>query len=253
MQRAAERRAGVIGSLVVCTVLYLLVAAIMTGVISYTQLGGSESARLWRTSWTASATGGRRQSSRLVPSLRYHFSFDRAALRAVAHHDEDGSRRADSCVRCRHQPDLSHTGAVDSRVRQRHRDHVGAPALSELAELTNIGTLAAFVLVCVGVIVLRRAEPLRPRKFSCPGYPYVPILGALMSLGLMFGLPGLTSAPIRHLDGARTGDLFPIRKKSQPHEQSRRCPRRRREVVASTTTIISSGTLLGACLQGLTF
>jgi basic amino acid/polyamine antiporter, APA family len=51
--------------------------------------------------------------------------------------------------------------------------------LTALAELVNIGTLAAFVLVSVGVIILRRTRPDLPRAFKVPGYPAVPILSAL--------------------------------------------------------------------------
>jgi APA family basic amino acid/polyamine antiporter len=56
-------------------------------------------------------------------------------------------------------------------------------------ELTNIGTLFAFVIVSVGVIALRIREPDRPRPFRCPGYPVTPVLSALCCIGLMAGLP----------------------------------------------------------------
>ena len=51
--------------------------------------------------------------------------------------------------------------------------------LSELAELVNIGTLFAFVLVAIGVIVLRRTRPDLKRAFRCPGVPVVPVLAVL--------------------------------------------------------------------------
>jgi basic amino acid/polyamine antiporter, APA family len=56
-------------------------------------------------------------------------------------------------------------------------------------ELTNIGTLFAFLLVALGVIVLRVREPDRPRPFRCPGYPVTPVLAALSCLALIAGLP----------------------------------------------------------------
>ena len=64
--------------------------------------------------------------------------------------------------------------------------------LTELAELVNIGTLFAFVLVAIGVIVLRRTRPDLERAFRCPGVPVVPILAALASIYLMLNLPGAT-------------------------------------------------------------
>ncbi|PYJ19336.1 MAG: amino acid permease, partial [Verrucomicrobia bacterium] len=64
--------------------------------------------------------------------------------------------------------------------------------IGSLAELTNIGTLFAFVLVCLGVIVLRRKEASRPRPFRVPFSPVFPIVGTLMCLVLMLSLPILT-------------------------------------------------------------
>jgi APA family basic amino acid/polyamine antiporter len=64
--------------------------------------------------------------------------------------------------------------------------------LSELAELVNIGTLFAFILVAIGVLVLRRTRPDLPRAFRCPGVPVVPILAVLASFYLMLNLPGAT-------------------------------------------------------------
>jgi APA family basic amino acid/polyamine antiporter len=64
--------------------------------------------------------------------------------------------------------------------------------INEVVELTNIGTLFAFILVAVGVMVLRRTDPDRPRPFKTPLVPLVPILAILMCGYLMFELPGVT-------------------------------------------------------------
>jgi APA family basic amino acid/polyamine antiporter len=61
--------------------------------------------------------------------------------------------------------------------------------INEMVELTNIGTLFAFVLVCAGVIILRRTDPDRPRTFRTPLVPLIPLLGIAMCLYLMLGLP----------------------------------------------------------------
>src|ERR671910_754942 len=84
---------------------------------------------------------------------------------------------------------------VHTRFRTPHRITIitGAVAgllafwlpLTALAELVNIGTLAAFVLVSIGVIVLRRSRPDLPRAFKVPGYPVVPILSAIACFLLM--------------------------------------------------------------------
>jgi len=64
--------------------------------------------------------------------------------------------------------------------------------LGELAELVNIGTLFAFVVVAIGVVLLRRSRPELPRAFRCPAVPFVPILSVLASFYLMLNLPALT-------------------------------------------------------------
>jgi basic amino acid/polyamine antiporter, APA family len=70
---------------------------------------------------------------------------------------------------------------------------VGIPAgiwdIGTLGDLTNIGTLFAFVVVSVGVIILRRAQPDRPRSFRVPWVPFLPMLSILCCLVLMLSLP----------------------------------------------------------------
>jgi APA family basic amino acid/polyamine antiporter len=52
-----------------------------------------------------------------------------------------------------------------------------------------MGTLLAFAIVCAGVLILRRTEPDTPRPFKTPGMPWVPVVGTLICLYLMSGLP----------------------------------------------------------------
>jgi len=61
--------------------------------------------------------------------------------------------------------------------------------IATLTQLTSMGTLLAFVMVSLGVLVLRRVNPTASRPFKTPWMPYVPILGALICLAQMFGLP----------------------------------------------------------------
>ena len=64
--------------------------------------------------------------------------------------------------------------------------------IGSLADLTNIGTLFAFVLVCLGVNVLRRTDRTRSRPFRVPLTPWFPILGVIFCVALMLSLPILT-------------------------------------------------------------
>jgi APA family basic amino acid/polyamine antiporter len=64
--------------------------------------------------------------------------------------------------------------------------------IGDAADMTNIGTLFAFVLVCLGVIVLRRTKPDQRRPFRIPFMPWIPLLGMAACLGLMAFLPTMT-------------------------------------------------------------
>ena len=61
-----------------------------------------------------------------------------------------------------------------------------------MVDLTNIGTLFAFVLVCFGIIILRVKEPHRHRSFKVPFSPIIPLLGVATCIFLMTGLPAIT-------------------------------------------------------------
>jgi APA family basic amino acid/polyamine antiporter len=73
---------------------------------------------------------------------------------------------------------------------------VGIPAgifgISEAADLSNIGTLFAFVLVSLGVLFLRRSDPDRPRGFKVPFAPVFPIISVVLCVALMAGLLVIT-------------------------------------------------------------
>ena len=68
----------------------------------------------------------------------------------------------------------------------------GILPLQLLGQLVNIGTLLAFVLVCIGVLILRKKRPDLDRPFRTPLVPFVPIMGILCCLGLMATLPADT-------------------------------------------------------------
>jgi basic amino acid/polyamine antiporter, APA family len=68
----------------------------------------------------------------------------------------------------------------------------GFVPLGDLAELVNIGTLAAFVMVCLGVVILRKAHPDMHRPFKTPLSPLLPLLGMLSCAALTAFLPAIT-------------------------------------------------------------
>jgi basic amino acid/polyamine antiporter, APA family len=70
----------------------------------------------------------------------------------------------------------------------------GLVPISVLIDLTSMGTLIAFTVVSIGVMILRRTQPDLPRGFRVPGYPITPILSAAFALYLISGLPGTTFA-----------------------------------------------------------
>ena len=65
-------------------------------------------------------------------------------------------------------------------------------SIDEMVDLTNIGTLFAFILVCIGILILRKREPNRPRAFKTPWSPLTPLLGIVSCFILMLGLPWIT-------------------------------------------------------------
>jgi len=64
--------------------------------------------------------------------------------------------------------------------------------IGDAADLSNIGTLFAFVLVSIGVLVLRKTQPERPRGFKVPWVPLFPIVSVILCGGLMTGLTVIT-------------------------------------------------------------
>jgi APA family basic amino acid/polyamine antiporter len=68
----------------------------------------------------------------------------------------------------------------------------GLLPLGILSQLVSIGSLLAFLLVCIGVMVLRKTDPVAERPFRVPGVPWVPILGGVSCLAQMVSLPWST-------------------------------------------------------------
>jgi APA family basic amino acid/polyamine antiporter len=185
---------GIIMSLIVCTVLYIVLALVMTGMAPWNQLGTPEP----MITALALADGSPRllSISRLIVSLGAV-----VAMSSVLLVFQLGQPRIFMS--------MSRDGLLPpflARVHPRFKTpYVGTiitglfvatfaafANIAEVVDLTNIGTLFAFVLVSAGVIVLRRLEPDRPRPFRAPLVPLTPIISIVTCLYLMFQLPKLT-------------------------------------------------------------
>jgi APA family basic amino acid/polyamine antiporter len=180
---------GMLGSLAICTVLYIAVALVLTGIVPYTQLNVSDPLAVG-----IDATGVRWLSPFIKVSALFGL-FSTMLVQLLGQTRVFYSMSRDALL-----PPLF------SRVHPRFRTpHVstaitavvvalvaGLTPIGKLGELTSIGTLLAFVLVSLGVILLRRREPDAPRAFRTPFVPYTPIAAALLCLAQMAGLPGET-------------------------------------------------------------
>jgi basic amino acid/polyamine antiporter, APA family len=166
----------IVGSLVIATVIYILVAVAAVGALSADQLAGqdaplavtlSEGAGIgWGADIVVRST--RRDHERRVDDL----------VRADARGLLDEPRRAHAGAPRDRVGAHSHPGAAHARVRDPDRPDRGLRAAHRLAELVNIGTLFAFFIVNIAVIWLRRTKPDMERGFRVPFVPVFPLIGA---------------------------------------------------------------------------
>jgi APA family basic amino acid/polyamine antiporter len=185
---------GIIASLIICTVLYIVLSVVMTGMAPWTQLGTAEPMIT-----ALQYSGG--------PEKLVAFSRFVIALGAVI------AMGSVLLVFQMGQPRIFYSMARDgllppfiAKIHPKYRTpwvgtiitglFVGGFAavanIAEVVDLTNIGTLFAFILVSLGVIILRIKEPDRPRPFRVWGAPWTPILSIVSCLYLMLQLPGIT-------------------------------------------------------------
>jgi APA family basic amino acid/polyamine antiporter len=177
----------IIASLLICTVLYMGVGAVLTGMVSYTRI-----------SIDAPVSDAFRQVGLKWAQFIIAFGALIGITSVVLVTMLSQARILLAMARDGLLP-RSFFGAVHARFRTPHKSTIltgiFAALLSSLlplrvlSDLINIGTLLAFVIVCAAVLIMRRTNPDAVRPFRAPLVPLVPILGILTCLLLMFSLP----------------------------------------------------------------
>ncbi len=178
---------GIVGSLVICTVLYVVVSVVLTGMQNYRRIDPEDAAPLA----TALVNAGQPALGRVV-AVAAAVGIIVVVLILLLGQTRVGFAMARDGL----------LPAFLAKVHPRFRTPyvittiVGVAAavlatftsITVLAELVNIGTLAAFILVSIGVLVLRRTHPDLPRAFRTPFVPVLPILSAVVCFYLMLNL-----------------------------------------------------------------
>jgi basic amino acid/polyamine antiporter, APA family len=180
---------GILSSLAICTVIYIVVAGVLTGVVSYTELNVASpvahALHLLGHRWASGAVAVGVIAGLITVMLVLYYGLTRiifamsrdGLVPPIFSHIHPTTQTP--------VPTIVFVGVVCAVF-------AGFIPLGELAELVNIGTLFAFVMVCLGVIVLRITQPTLKRPFRTPWHPVIPVLGALSCAALMAFLPAVT-------------------------------------------------------------
>ena len=183
---ARDMPIGILGSLAICTIIYILVAIVLLGIVPYQQLNVADPLAVG-----IDATG-LKWLSPVIKAAALFGLFSTMLVNLLAQTRIFYSMSRDGLL-----PRVF--GRVHPRYRTPHVSTIltggiialaaGLTPIGVLSQLVSIGTLLAFVLVCIGIIVLRRTAPDAPRPFRTPAVPAVPIAGAAICLAQMIGLP----------------------------------------------------------------
>jgi APA family basic amino acid/polyamine antiporter len=188
---------GILGSLAICTVLYIAVSGLLTGVVSYTALNVGDPVAVGvdatGVGWAFTVGSHLIRVSSLMVKLGAVAGLGSVMLVMLL----GQSRVFYSMAHDGLLP--AWAGKIHSRFRTPYISSItvgifvaffaAVIPISILGELVSIGTLLAFVIVCAGVWVLRRTRPDLHRPFRTPAVPLVPILGIVVSVFLMASLP----------------------------------------------------------------
>jgi APA family basic amino acid/polyamine antiporter len=177
---------GILGSLAICTVIYIAVAIVLLGIVSYHQLNVADPLAVG-----IDATGLRWFSPIIKVSALFGL-FSTMIVTLLAQTRIFYSMSRDGLL-----PPLF--AVVHRRFRTPYLSTIGTGSIvafasgllpiGVLGQLVSIGTLLAFTLVCIGVVILRRTAPELERPFRTPFVPWVPALGALICVAQMAALP----------------------------------------------------------------
>ena len=181
---------GIIGALVISTVLYVGMSAVMTGMVPYTHLNVDEP--------VAAAMDAHPQLTWLAPLVKAGIIIGMTSVilgsllgqpRILLSMADDGLLPP-AVRRCHPRYKTPHvatviTGIIAAAI-------AGVFPLDVLADLISIGILLAFTVVCIGVLVMRKTKPDAPRPFRVPFAPVTCILGALVCLAMCFALSNAT-------------------------------------------------------------
>lgn len=182
---------GIIASLLICTVIYIVVSGLLTAVVPYTTLNVSSPVadvmlRLGHASLAGVIAAGAIAGLTTVMLVLYYgltrvfLAMSRDGLLPPVFAAINARTRTPVVI-------IMTSGVLMAAI-------AGFTPIGTVAELVNIGTLAAFVLVCMGVIIMRRTHPNLHRPFKTPFNPLFPVLGIAFCLYLMLSLPWLTWA-----------------------------------------------------------
>nr|WP_237901092.1 amino acid permease [Brevibacillus brevis] len=180
---------GIISSLLVCTILYIAVSLTLTGIVPYHLLNVKNPVAFALNYVNQDWVAGFISLGAIVGITTVLLVMMYGQARMFFAMSRDGLLpEVFSHVHPRTQVPQKSTLVVAALV----ATFGGLLPLSSLAQLTNIGTLFAFILVSVGLVVLRRTHPQLPRAFRVPFVPLVPLLSVLFCGYLVFNLPTLT-------------------------------------------------------------
>jgi APA family basic amino acid/polyamine antiporter len=180
---------GILVSLVVCTVIYMVVAGLLTGIVPYHTLNVAspvaDSMLRIGFPWAAGFIAAGAIAGLTTVMLVLYYGLTRVFLAM----SRDGMLPPvfSAINKSTHTPIrvIMASGVLIAAI-------AGFTPIGDVAELVNIGTLAAFVLVCAGVIHLRHTRPELKRPFRTPLGPVTPLLGIVFCVYLMFSLPLVT-------------------------------------------------------------